>query len=76
LPWYIILIKNLTVWKWLEVWTLYYFYSSYSSFSSSSYPLELLAVEISLGEEDETEEDLASEEGEEDLTGDDGEGST
>jgi hypothetical protein len=36
----------------------------------------LLALEISLDEEDETEEDLASEEGEEDLTGEEGEGST
>jgi hypothetical protein len=37
---------------------------------------ELLALELSLDEEDETEGDLASEEGEEDLTGEDGEGST
>jgi hypothetical protein len=37
---------------------------------------ELLALELSLGEEDEMEEDLASEEGEEDLTGEEGEGST
>ena len=37
---------------------------------------ELLASELSLDEEDETEGDLASEEGEEDLTGEDGEGST
>jgi hypothetical protein len=37
---------------------------------------ELLALEISLGEEDEMEEDLASEEGEEDITGEEGEGST
>jgi hypothetical protein len=36
----------------------------------------LLAAEISLGEENETEEDLASEEGEEDLTSEEGEGST
>jgi hypothetical protein len=36
----------------------------------------LLASELSLDEEDETEEDLASEEGEEDLTGEEGEGST
>jgi hypothetical protein len=33
----------------------------------------LLASEISLGEEDETEEDLASEEGEEDIAGEEGE---
>jgi hypothetical protein len=55
-------------------------------FSSSSYPLQsfggspmfggLLASDLSRGEEDETEEDLASEEGEEDLTGEEGEGST
>jgi hypothetical protein len=32
----------------------------------------LLASELSLGEEDETKEDLASEEGEEDLTGEEG----
>jgi hypothetical protein len=38
--------------------------------------IELLAWEISLGKEDEMEEDLASEEGDEDLTGEDGEGST
>jgi hypothetical protein len=38
--------------------------------------IELLALEISLGEEDKMEDDLASEEGEEDLTGDEGEGST
>jgi hypothetical protein len=37
---------------------------------------ELLDQEISLGKEDEMEEDLASEEGEEDLTGEEGEGST
>jgi hypothetical protein len=37
---------------------------------------ELLASELSLDEEDETEDDLASEEGEEDLTGEEGEGST
>jgi hypothetical protein len=37
---------------------------------------ELLASELSLDEEDETEGDLASEEGEEDLTGEEGEGST
>jgi hypothetical protein len=36
----------------------------------------LLASEISLGEEDEIEEDLASEEGEEDITSEEGEGST
>jgi hypothetical protein len=36
----------------------------------------LLASELSLDEEDETEGDLASEEGEEDLTGEEGEGST
>jgi hypothetical protein len=36
----------------------------------------LLASELSLGEEDEMEEDLASEEGEEDIIGEDGEGST
>jgi hypothetical protein len=37
---------------------------------------ELLGSELSLDEEDETEGDLASEEGEEDLTGEEGEGST
>jgi hypothetical protein len=37
---------------------------------------ELLGSELSLDEEDGTEDDLASEEGEEDLTGEDGEGST
>jgi hypothetical protein len=37
---------------------------------------ELLASELSLDEEDEMEEDLASGEGEEDLTGEEGEGST
>jgi hypothetical protein len=37
---------------------------------------ELLALELSLDEEDEMEEDLASEEGEEYLTGEEGEGST
>jgi hypothetical protein len=37
---------------------------------------ELLALELSLDEEDEMEGDLASEEGEEDLTGEEGEGST
>jgi hypothetical protein len=36
----------------------------------------LLALELSLDEEDETEGDLASEEGEEELTGEEGEGST
>jgi hypothetical protein len=36
----------------------------------------LLASELSLDEEDEKEEDLASEEGEEDLTYEEGEGST
>jgi hypothetical protein len=36
----------------------------------------LLASEISFGEEDETGEEIASEEGEEDLTSEDGEGST
>jgi hypothetical protein len=36
----------------------------------------LLSSELSLNEEDETEGDLASEEGEEDLTGEEGEGST
>jgi hypothetical protein len=36
----------------------------------------LLASELSLDEEDETEGDLASKEGEEDLTGKEGEGST
>jgi hypothetical protein len=36
----------------------------------------LLASDISLGKEDEMEEDLASEEDKEDLTGEDGEGST
>jgi hypothetical protein len=36
----------------------------------------LLASNLSLGEEDETKEDLTSEEGEEDLTGEDDEGST
>jgi hypothetical protein len=35
-----------------------------------------LASDLSLDEEDETKEDLASEEGEEDLTGEEGEGST
>jgi hypothetical protein len=55
---------------------LVYFSSSYSSFSSSSYSIGLLASELSLGEEDEMEEDLASEEGEEDLTGEEGGGST
>jgi hypothetical protein len=38
--------------------------------------LFLLASELSLGEEDEIEEDLASEESEEDITSEDGEGST
>jgi hypothetical protein len=38
--------------------------------------IELLASELSLGEEDEMGEELASEEGEEDLTGEEGEGST
>ena len=33
---------------------------------------ELLGLELSLDEEDETGEELASEEGEEDLTGEDG----
>jgi hypothetical protein len=47
-----------------------------SFFSSSSYSPKLLALELSLDEEDGTEGDLASEEGEEDLTGEDGEGST
>jgi hypothetical protein len=37
---------------------------------------ELLALELSLDEEDGTKSDFASEEGEEDLTGEDGEGST
>jgi hypothetical protein len=37
---------------------------------------ELLALELSLDEEDGTEGELTSEEGEEDLTGEDGEGST
>jgi hypothetical protein len=37
---------------------------------------KLLASELSLDEEDEMEEDLASGEGEEDLTGEEGEGST
>jgi hypothetical protein len=37
---------------------------------------ELLASELSPDEEDETEGDIASEEGEEDLTGEEGEGST
>jgi hypothetical protein len=37
---------------------------------------ELLSLELSLDEEDEMVEDLASEEGEEDLTGEEGEGST
>jgi hypothetical protein len=37
---------------------------------------ELLGSELSLDEEDGTEDDLASEEGEEDLTGEEGEGST
>jgi hypothetical protein len=37
---------------------------------------ELLTSELSLSEEDETEEDLASEEGKEDLTGEEGEAST
>jgi hypothetical protein len=37
---------------------------------------ELLGSKLSLDEEDETEDDLASEEGEEDLTGEEGEGST
>jgi hypothetical protein len=37
---------------------------------------ELLGLELSLDEEDETEDDLVSEEGEEDLTGEEGEGST
>jgi SNF family Na+-dependent transporter len=36
----------------------------------------LLAAELSLGEEDETKEYLASEEGKEHLTGEEGEGST
>ena len=36
----------------------------------------LLALELSLDEEDETEGDLASEEGEEDIIGEEGEGST
>jgi hypothetical protein len=36
----------------------------------------LLALELSLGEGYEMEEDLASEEGEEDIIGEDGEGST
>jgi hypothetical protein len=36
----------------------------------------LLASELSLNEEDETEGDLASKEGEEDLAGEEGEGST
>jgi hypothetical protein len=65
----------------LEVLTLVYFSSSYSFISSSSYfffflSVRLLASNLSLGEEDETKEDLASEEGEEHLTGEDGEGST
>jgi hypothetical protein len=38
--------------------------------------IELLAAELSLDEEDETEGNLASEEGKEDLTSEDGEGST
>jgi hypothetical protein len=37
---------------------------------------KLLALELSLNEEDEVEKDLAREEGEEDLTGQEGEGST
>jgi hypothetical protein len=36
----------------------------------------LLASDLSLGEEDQIEEDLASEEGKEDLIGEEGEGST
>jgi hypothetical protein len=36
----------------------------------------LLASELSPDEEDETEGDIASEEGEEDLTGEEGKGST
>jgi hypothetical protein len=36
----------------------------------------LLASKLSPDEEDETEGDIASEEGEEDLTGEEGEGST
>jgi hypothetical protein len=38
--------------------------------------IELLASKLSLDEEDETKDDLASEEGKEDLTGEEGEGST
>jgi hypothetical protein len=38
--------------------------------------IELLDLELSLGREDEMEEDLASEEGEEDIIGEDDEGST
>jgi hypothetical protein len=37
---------------------------------------ELIALEVSLGEEDETEKYLASETGEKDFTGEEGEGST
>jgi hypothetical protein len=37
---------------------------------------ELLALEISLGKEDEMEEDLASEEGKEDITGEEAKGTT